>query len=121
MRALVVRNCHECPSHRIRWIDDDSCYYCVKNAKNCPNNGIGTPDWCQLCEHNDNRIYSFDWYTMDGIYVIVQAPNEKEAIEIVKEYVKRMYNTTIEELQLKYGKYEVKDLTNMPVIKCGKI
>lgn len=71
------------------------------------------------------KIYHISWYNeddygpMDGLYVIVQAEGEQEALEFSKTHLKEMYNRTIEDLEESYEKYEVKDITDSPVISSG--
>ena len=73
------------------------------------------------------KIYMLEWFNedgygpTDGLYVIVQAKNGIKALEAAKSYVKDMYNTTIKELKEENEKYEIKDITNYPVISSGHI
>ena len=73
------------------------------------------------------KIYRFEWYEEDdygpmmGMYVILQAENEEEAWKAVRSYIKDMYNSTIEEWQEQYEKFELTDITHYPVIISGSL
>ena len=73
------------------------------------------------------KIYKLSWYDeddygpMSGIYIIVREENEENARKESDNFLRYMYNETIENLERKYEKYSIEDITDNVIISSGHI
>ena len=71
------------------------------------------------------KIYHVSWFDEDdygpisGLYLVVQSESPEDALKVVSSTLKDLYNTTVEELNTKYEKFAIEDITDSPVITSG--